>query len=188
MIPIPVGPEPAPQYVWAPPEVTGRIRRTCATAGAVLLVAGPVLGLLLAVLAFRLPADRPMFASWLAMMVGLAAVFLFICGFALVGARSYLHDQHVNVAGFRTARRLLTVYACAVVFCAGLAVLFLFGTVAGLPAGAAGYLVLLVAMPVLAIAGTVAGYRVLRAPAGPPGPPAGAPGQGWPAGPPPGAR
>lgn len=168
MLPLPVGQEPPPQYVWAPPELTSRIRRTCTAVGVVLLVAGPLLGVLLAVLAYRLPTARHAFNTGLVLMGVLTGAFVLICGFGLVGARGYVLEQHVNVAGTRVLRRVLVVFAAATVFVAGFATLLLLAMVDGSQAGfPVGYLLLILAGPALAVTGTAIGYRRLRPPAGP---------------------
>jgi hypothetical protein len=171
MMPLPVGQEPPPQYVWAPPQLTNRIRRICTAVGTVLLVAGPVLGVLLAVLAYRLPTARHVFNTGMVLMGVLSAVFVLICGFGVIGARSYVSEQHINVAGTRVLRRVLVVFATGTVFVAGFATLLVLamvdGTGTGFSPGLVGYLLLLVCGPVLAVAGTVIAYRLLRPPHGP---------------------
>jgi hypothetical protein len=168
MMPLPVGQEPTPQYVWAPPAVTSRIRRTCTVAGVVLLVAGAVLGVLLVLLAFRLPTSRHAFNTFMVLMSALAAVFLLICGFGAAGVRSYVFEQHLNIAGLRVLRRVLVVFAVATVAVAGFAVLLLLamadGTGTGLSAGVLGYLLLISCCSVLAVGGTVVVFRRLRPP------------------------
>lgn len=171
MMPLPVGQEPTPQYVWAPPQLTSKIRRTCTTAGVVLLVAGAVLGVLLVLLAFRLPTARHVFNIAMVLMSALAAVFTLICGFGAAGARSYVFEQHLNIAGIRVLRRVLVVFAVATLAVAGFAILLLLamadGSDAGLSAGVLGYLVLIVCCPVLAVGGTAAVLRRLRPPPAP---------------------
>ena len=162
MMPIPVGQDPPPQYVWMPPAVVSSIRRTCTGVGVVLLVAGAVLGLLLGILAFRLPTSSFVGNTITALMSVLAAAFVLILGFAVVGSRRYVGDQHLDVAGAAPLRRIFVVLAVAVCATAGFAFLVVLGTTDDAGPGVLAYLGLLTACPVLAVAGAAVALSRLR--------------------------
>lgn len=159
MMPIPVGPEPPPQYVPVPADAAAGIRRTCARTGIVLILSGAALALLLGLLVRRLATASSAADAVIAIVGVLTAVFLCILGVAIVGARRYVTDRAVDVAGVAPLRRILVVLAVAVWACAGLAALLVSALAT---AGELGYLALVVACPVLATLGTALALNRLR--------------------------
>jgi len=161
MMPVPVGPEPPPQYVRIPADVAAGIRRTCARTGAALITSGAALGVLLVLLAPRLGASSSASGPIIALVGVLTALFLCILGVAVAGARRYVTAQAIDVAGAAPLRHVLVVLTVAVWACAGLAALLVFALAT---AGQLGYLALVAACPVLATLGTALTARRLRPP------------------------
>lgn len=159
MMPIPVGPEPPPQYVPIPADAAAGIRRTCFRTGAALILSGAAIALLLGLLVRRLATSSSAADAVIAVVGILTAVFLCILGFAVAGARRYVTDRAVDVAGLAPLRRILVVLAVAVWACAGLATLLVLALAT---AGELGYLALVAACPILATLGTASALNRLR--------------------------
>jgi len=161
MMPVPVGPEPPPQYVPIPADIAAGIRRTCTRTGVALLVSGAALAVLLGLLARRLPTSSSAFDTLVALVGVLTAVFVCILGLAVAGARRYVTARAIDVAGVAPLRHVLVVLAVAVWACAGLAALLVLALATG---GELGYLALVTACPVLATLGTALALNSLRRP------------------------
>jgi hypothetical protein len=145
-----------------PPEVTSKIRRTSLLVGSLLLVAGGLLAVLLGFLAYRLPTSSSVYDTGTALLGSLAAIFICILGFAIVGARRYVADQHLDIAGVAPLRRVLIVLAAGVGAAAGPAFLLVLRVCDAIDLGVLGYLALVVTCPALAAIGTVIARTKLR--------------------------
>ena len=119
-VPIPVGSQPPPQLVRIPGPVAARIRSRALVIGVLLIVLG--LGLALSMVLYALGSGRDMGnTAFGAMAGGATGMLLFICGFGIVGVRSYVAAESMDVAGLRMLRRLLVVFCIATLAMAGLA-------------------------------------------------------------------
>lgn len=173
MIPIPIGPEPAPEHRWVGAPQARRIRSRCTTTGALLLLWAPVAVVATLFLGGRLPtADHPIHGIGMILAVA-AAVPSFIVGVAALGARRHVSAEHVDVAGGRLmGRGMLAMAVLSVVFAvlAGAVLLLTAGAVEridavqGATAAVGGFLVLPGSCGVLALVGAVLARGALRPP------------------------
>lgn len=176
IIPIPVGPGPAPEHRWVGPETAQRIRVRCTTIGVLLLLLGPVATVAALLLGGRLPtAEHPIHDLGMVLVV-MAAALPLIVGISALGARRYVSAQHVDVAGGRLVARGMLAMAIYCVVCAGLASAVLLLTADtvertdsahGAVAVVGAYLLLPASCGVIALVGAVLTRSALRPPAPP---------------------
>lgn len=176
IIPIPVGPGPAPEHRWVGPEVARRVRARCTTAGVLLMLWAPVATVATLLVGRLLPtADHPIHD--LGMVLAVAAAMLpLIVGTASLGGRRYVSAEHVDVAGGRVLGRGMLAMAIFSLVCATLASAVLLLTasavertdgIAGAGKAVSGYLLLPLSCAVFSIVGALLARRVLRAPPAP---------------------
>ena len=173
ILPIPIGPGPAPEHRWVGPEAARRIRARCTTLGVVLLLWAPVATITTLLLGSRLPtADHPIHDLGMVLAV-VAAVLPLLVGIPALGARRYVSAEHVDVAGGRLLGRGMLAMSVYCIVCAALAsaVLLLTAesvertdTAQGAVAVVGAYLLLPVACGVIALVGAVLTRRALRPP------------------------
>ncbi len=174
IVPIPIGPEPAPDYRWVGAHAARRIRSGCTATGLLLLVWALVGGVATLLAGFRLPTAEHPFSGFGVILAAMSAVLLLAAAVGVLGARRYVTAEHVNVAGARVlGRALLAIAGCALGAAALSSAVLLFTAPAverSAPASEAtaavrGYLLLPVSCGVLALLGAVLTRRALRPPA-----------------------
>lgn len=173
MIPIPVGPPPAPEYRWVGALAAHRIRSRCTATGVVLLVCALTAGVATLSLWGGLPtADHPIHPIGMILAV-MVTVLLLIVGVAALGGRGYVSPEHVDVAGGAVLRRLALAMAVFAVVCASLACAVLLLTasaveqtdgVQGAGAAVGLFLLLPVSCAVVALVGAILARGALRPP------------------------
>jgi len=168
MIPIPIGPEPAPEYHWVGAPAAKRIRSRCATAGVVLLLWALAASGAILLVGSQLPTAGDPFSFGGVSFAALSAVMLLIVAVCALGARQYVSTEHVNVAGGQVLGRLALAMAVFGVVCAALAAAMLLLAAAVEPPAATSAVVLYLLLPgscvVIALGGAVLVRGALRPP------------------------
>lgn len=171
MIPIPVGPEPAPEYRWVGAPAARRIRSRCTTFGVALLLWSLVAGVAMLVVGLRLPTAGDPFNFGGVSFAALSAVMLLIVAVCALGARQYVSAEHVNVAGGRVLGRLALAIAVFGVVCAALAGGMLLLAAAVEPPAATSAVVLYLLLPGSSVVIALGGAVLVRSALRPPPPP-----------------
>lgn len=109
-IPVPVGREPESQYIQVSFESANRFRKRLLLVGVISVIAGPILVVTGITWGFQmLVADRVMIAIG-AMSIAISALFVIVNGVCVLGVRSQVSAEHVNISSVRVSRRLLIVF------------------------------------------------------------------------------